>query len=171
MRKIAELAGRQLNWVQPRAFTMEYELRAGDELAATLRFLSRFSSHAVAECANGCWMFERVGFWRSKVAVRACDEKTDIAVFSMSKWGDGGGVLELSGGQKLYAAANFLRTEYEFKGEANETLLRLSSDGIVRLSAKVDIRHRAERLPEFPWLVALGWYLVLQMRRDATSGA
>ncbi len=36
MKKIAELVGQQLKWVQPSAFKMHYELRAGDELTERL---------------------------------------------------------------------------------------------------------------------------------------
>ena len=32
MKKIAEVIGQELEWVQPSAWKMEYELRAGDEL-------------------------------------------------------------------------------------------------------------------------------------------
>ena len=46
MRKLAELVSQQLKWVQPSAFKMHYELRAGDELAATLRFRRAFGSFA-----------------------------------------------------------------------------------------------------------------------------
>ena len=46
---------------------MEYELRAGDMLAATLRFRSSFGSFATAEDGDGCWTFKRVGFWQTSV--------------------------------------------------------------------------------------------------------
>jgi len=49
MRKIAELVGRHLEWVQPSAFRMQYELRADDEVAATLRLRSSFGSFATGE--------------------------------------------------------------------------------------------------------------------------
>ena len=42
VKKIAEAIGRELVWVQPTAWKMEYDLRAGDELIATLHFRSSF---------------------------------------------------------------------------------------------------------------------------------
>ena len=46
MKKIPEVIGQELKWVQPSAWKMEYELRAGDELIATLRFRTSFGSFA-----------------------------------------------------------------------------------------------------------------------------
>ena len=36
MKKIAELIDRELIWTQPSAFKMQYELRAGENVIATL---------------------------------------------------------------------------------------------------------------------------------------
>jgi len=74
MRKIAELIGQQLKWGQPSAFKMQYELQAGDELAATLRFRSSFGSFATGESADGCWTFKRTGFWQTRVTTSAAVE-------------------------------------------------------------------------------------------------
>jgi hypothetical protein len=80
MKRLAELMGRELKWTQPGAFKMNYELLAGDELAATLRFRSSFGSLATAESADGCWTFKRAGFFQTRVTIRVCGEEADIAV-------------------------------------------------------------------------------------------
>jgi hypothetical protein len=149
---------------------MEYELRTGDELAAVLRFPSSFGSYAKAESADGCWTFERVGLWRNKTVVRACDAKTDIAVFNNSKWGSGG-TLNLSGGQKYLASTNFLHTDLDIRNEVGESLIRLQSSGVVRLSASVVVHPRAGRLPYAPWLMILGCYLLVMMKADVALAA
>ena len=170
MRRIAELAGRELKWSQPSALRKEYELRAGDELAAVLRFPSSFSSQATAESADGCWTFERVGFWRNKTVVRACGKQTPLAVFKNSRWGSGG-TLELPGGRRYPASANFWHTELEIRNEAGESLLSLWSGGVVHLSATVAVHAGAARLPEVPWLVMLSCYLLVMMKADAALAA
>jgi hypothetical protein len=81
MLETADLVGKELEWVQPSALKMEFELRADDETAATLRFRSSLGSLATAESGDGCWTFKRVGFWRTRVTIRACDGETDLAVF------------------------------------------------------------------------------------------
>lgn len=168
VRRITELAGRELKWAQPHAFRMEYELRAGEEIVAVLRFRSSFGTHARAESADGCWTFERVGFWRDKTVVRAGSTKTVLAVFKSNKW-DTGGTLELPGGRRFYTRANFWQTEYEIRDHTGEPLLRLFRGGVIHLSAAVAVHPSVARWPELPWLVMLGWYLMVMMEVDAAS--
>lgn len=49
MMKLGELVGQKLEWVQPRAFKLEYELLAGDMIAATLYYPRFFVPLAIAE--------------------------------------------------------------------------------------------------------------------------
>ena len=42
MRKIVEVVSQSLDWVQPTALEMRYELRAGDDPVATLVFRNMF---------------------------------------------------------------------------------------------------------------------------------
>ena len=167
MRRIAELIGSELKWAQPTAFKTQYELRAGDELVAVLRISGLFRDQAAAESADGCWTFERVGFRRNMVRVSACGAEADAALFKMSRWGDGSGALQLPGGRKLSATTNFWRTEYQFGSEDGEPLLRLSGGGVLRQNAKVDVPAIAAGLPELPWLVAFGLFLMVIARADA----
>jgi len=97
---------RELKWVQPSAWKMQYELRTGDELIATLRFRSSFGSFATAESEDGCWTFKRVGFWRTRATIRGCESETNIAMFKNNTW-SGGGALELPDGRKVLATTNF----------------------------------------------------------------
>ena len=168
MRKIAELVGQQLEWVQPGVFKMHYELRADDEVAATLRFRSSFGSFATGESADGCWTFKRIGFWQTRVTVRACDSDVDIAIFKNNTWSNGG-TLELSAGRKFLATTNFWQTNLEFQDELGGTLIKFKTGGLLHLSAKVNVEPNAISLPELPWVVMLGWYLTVMMHVDSAT--
>jgi len=170
MRKIAEVVGQQLKWVQPSVLAMQYELRAADELAATLRFRSCFGSFATGESADGCWTFKRIGFWQTRVTVRACGEDVDRATFRNNTW-SGGGTLELSGGRKFLATTNFWQTNLEFQDELGGTLIKFKSGGLLHLSATVDLEPNAVSLPVLPWMVMLGWYLTVMMHLDSATAA
>ena len=93
MRHIAEVNGQELAWTQRSYCQGEYELRAGDDAVATLRW--RGGSLAVAETSDGRWSFERPGYRRSWVSVRTAGTGTEIAVFSSYRTGSG--TLELAG--------------------------------------------------------------------------
>lgn len=170
MRRLADFAGKELKWSQPIALRMEYELRAGDELAALLRFPSSFSSYAKAEGADGCWTFERVGFWRNKTVVRTCKDNNIVALFKESRWSNGG-TIELHSGQKYQTRANRWNTDYEILNEKGEQVLRLSSGGVVRLSAAMIVSPGAARLPEVSWMVMLCFYQLIMMEVDESVAA
>lgn len=170
MVKLSELVGQQLRWTQPHTNKMEYELHAGDQVVATLRFRSAFGSLATAECAEGSWTFKRVGFLQTRVTIRAGGEETNLAIFHNNTW-DGGGTLELPDGRKYLANTNFWATKYEFRTEDGEPLIRYSRiGGLLHLSAEVEILPAAQALvAEFPWVVPLGWYLAVMMHADSVS--
>lgn len=168
MKKIAEVIGRETKWVQPSAWKMEYELRSGDELIATLRFRSSFGSFATAESGDGCWTFKRVGFWQTRVTVRDCGSKMDIAMFKNNTW-SGGGTLELTDGSKILATTNLWQTNFEFKTEAGEVLVRFKTGGLVHLSAMVEIQPYLAGVPELPWVVMFAWYLTVMIYMDTAS--
>jgi hypothetical protein len=170
MRKIAELISQQLKWVQPSALKMHYELRAGDELASTLRFRSSFGSFATGESADGCWTFKRIGFWKTRVTIRRCDEDVDIATFKNNTWSSGG-TLELSDGRKFLASTNFWQTNFEFHDEMGRQMVKFKTGGLIHFSATVDIEPNAVSVPELPWVIMLGWYLTIMMHIDTTTAA
>lgn len=159
-----------LRWVQPSAFRMNYELRAGDELAAELRFRSAFGSFATGETADGCWTFKRVGFFQTRVTIRECGEETDVATFKNNTW-RGGGTLELTGGTKILATTSFWQTKLEFTTESGGVLVRFDTGGMIHLNATVEIEAAAAELKELPLIILLGWYLVVMMHNDAAASA
>ena len=171
MRKLAERFDQSLKWGQPSAFKNEYELRTGGgELAATLRFRSSFGSFATAESEDGCWTFKRVGFWQTKVTVRACGSDAEIAVFKNNTW-SGGGTLEFADGRSFPASTNFWQTKFGFETESGKPVIQFESGGLLHLSATVGIEPNAASLPELPLMVILGCYLIVMMHMDAGIAA
>lgn len=159
-----------MRWVQPSAFRMNYELRAGDELAGELRFRSAFGSFATGESEDGCWTFKRVGFFQTKVTIRQCGEEADIATFTNSTW-SGGGTLEFAGGTKLLVTTSFWQTKLLFTTESGSPLVQLNTGGMIHLNATVEIEPTAEHLEQLPLIVLLGWYLVVMMHNDSAASA
>jgi hypothetical protein len=170
MRTMTALVDHTLTWVKPRVFKSDYELRFGDELIATLRFQRIFSSTAIAENADGCWTFQRVGFFRKKTIIRPRGSSTILGIFRKNRWKEGG-CLELSDNRKFKAIANLWKNTIEFQTDIGETLIHTKSTGIFRLSATVHMNRKCLQLPELPWMVMLGLHLIVMMRRDAAAHA
>lgn len=170
MQKITQLSKHDLSWSQPSAGKMEYELRSDGELVATLKFRSDFGTLATAESGDGCWTFKRSGFWQSKASIRACRSDMDLAVFKNNTW-NSGGTLEFSDGCKFKATTNLWMTNFEFKTETDQPLVRFEYGGVFRRRAKVDISPLARSTPQVPLFVLFGWYLVIMLDSDAAGAS
>jgi hypothetical protein len=170
VKRIAELLGQPLSWTQPSGFDMDYELRAGGEIAATLSFRSRFGTFATASSGDGIWTFKRVGFWSTRVTVRGPDDAAELGNFKNNTWRNGG-TLTLPGDRQLRATTNFWKTNLEFQDESGTSLIRFKSRGIVRMAADVELDPRAIDIPEMRWILMLGCYLCVMMRMDAAGDA
>jgi hypothetical protein len=168
MKRIAEVIDRALEWTQPSALKMHYELRADHEIAATLRFRSLVGSLATAESADGCWTFKRVGFFQTRVSVRACGEESEIAYFKPNTW-KSGGTLELPDGKETLVTTNVWHTKLEFRTESGQTILQFKSGGLIHLSATVDVNPDVYGAGEPAWLMMLGWYLIIMMYMDSAA--
>ena len=166
MRLISETAGQELLGIQPAARKREHELRAGDDVVATLRF--QRGSLADAEAEANHWTFKRQGFWHPRVTVRAAGSDADIAVFH-PRW-VGGGTLEFADGRALrLSSANFWQSEWVWQ-EKEQPLIRFKGrHGLIKAKGAVEIQPEAVRIPDLPLLVLLGWYLILLYAEDAAS--
>src|ERR1700760_2835038 len=81
MRTIQDAAPSTLSWQQTQAFQREYELRAGDELLATLRKLRKLGRAMEAETGASRFTFEPSGFLRPRITIREDGAAGEPAVF------------------------------------------------------------------------------------------
>ena len=167
MRPIAEVAGQELLWTQP-SLRREHELRAGDEVVASLRF--QRGSLADAEAADGHWTFKRQGFWSPRVTVRTAGSETDLAVFH-PRW-IGGGTLEFPDGRAVrLSSANFWQSEWVWQ-DNEKALIRIKGrHGFIKANGAVEIQPEAVAYPDLAMLVLLGWYLILLHAEDSAAAS
>jgi hypothetical protein len=170
MDKIASFVGLPLQWHKLHLFGAQYELRSEDAVVATLLFRSIWGTFATAQSEDGCWTFKRVGFWQTRVTIRPCDSEEEIATFRNNTW-SGGGTLVFPDGRQVPANTNFWQTQYEFKTQTGESLIHYRNRGLLGSSAEVTIFPKAQEVPELPWMVMLGWYLIIMMQNDSAAAA
>ena len=169
MKQIQDLSGRELRWVQPRAFQCSYELRDGDQVVATLQS-PQFSSAAVFESGGGRWTFRRAGFWVPRTLVFDASERP-IATYHPSFWLPGGS-LEIEGVGTLRAKSNFSLSRFDFRGNGEEPLVRCGRfRGIFHRGSTTWIAPGATGRGELAWLAGLAWYLALKMQDEAGASA
>lgn len=166
MKSARALIGADLKWIQPAAFKREFELCAGDQLVATLRFRGSFDSLAYTESTDGCWVFQRGQGWGAPASVAECDSREPIALLHRS-WLKAGGTVQVQNGPRFFISANFTATEYRVTTEANNLLLRFKTAGLLHLSAHLEILPTAVNCAELSWLIPFSWYVWLLGNMDA----
>jgi hypothetical protein len=164
MRRIRDVAGRELAWVWV-GDEKAYELRSGDDVVGRLRWEK--DSLASGETATQGWTFNMVGFWRRRLTIREPGSNVDVALFRPS-W-NGGGTLELGTDRELrFIPANFWRTRWDWVDEVSHPLVHLKDiGGFFRWTSRVVVERDAAGLAELPLLVVLGWYRFVQNAKDA----
>ncbi|HXN00332.1 MAG TPA: hypothetical protein VN973_00395 [Candidatus Dormibacteraeota bacterium] len=168
MRPISEFAGQELLWIQPVVRKREHELRAGDDVVATLGF--QRGSLADAQAAGGHWTFKRQGFWHPRVTVRTAGSDTDIAVFQ-PRW-VGGGTLEFPDGRTVrLSSANFWQSEWLWQDNEKPLIRFKGRHGIVKARGAVELEPDVVASPDLAMLVLLGWYLILLHAEDSAAAS
>lgn len=170
MRRLSEVIQSSLRWVQPHVFGRAWELRRDDEVVATLKLRSAFGTLAEGTSDDGTWTFKRVGFFQTRVTVRPDGATEDLAVFEPNTW-SGGGSLRLADGRRVRVTTNFWKSRIEFTLEDDTVLFRYLTEGFARQNAALETMPALERMLEMPWLLMLGWYLVVMMHEDAAAAA
>jgi hypothetical protein len=178
MRPIAEVLSLPLSFTQPRAMERSYELRAGEELVATLEFQSAFGSLAVARTSSAAWTFKRVGFFTPRATARREGSEQDIAAYT-PRWTGREGEVDLAGGEKLhFGPANFWGTRFAFGDAEGHTLATFGPEpdvhrfsDLFRTQAMVSVDPAATARPDLDLLVLFGWYLVILRHQDASAAA
>jgi len=170
MKLLTNAASRHLHWTQTRLFDSTYDLCEDDEHFARLTFRTTFGSFARLETAAVAWTFKRVGFWRTRATVRQEGSETDLAAFEHATW-TGGGSLKLADGRAIHVTTNFWHTRIEFQREDGTPLFRYETEGFMRLGASLEVLPAGAAMPELPWLLGFGWYLVVMTHHDSASQA
>ncbi len=194
MRLIQEVADRELIWHQPSSLRQDYELRAADEVVATLRWEKGWGSLATARTGAGEWTYKRSGFWRQRVGVRPVGSEREVATF-VPEW-TGNGALTVEGGRAYRRAGKgFWGMEKVWQErEDAPPLVGFKHKGVMKTEAQVILSPAAAVLPEIaqlddlyrpvapeemappstpladlPLLVTLGFYLMVLEAMDAAA--
>ena len=170
MRKVSEnLTG--LQWIRPRFFRSEYELRSGEGVVATLKVRGWLQRAAIVESGDGSWTMMRTGFLQNRTTIRASGSSTDVAEFRGRGWSSYTGDLKFASGATFELAMNFWMTRLEVRSGTGEPLVTLRRRGLCGGAADVAILPAARALSELPVLVSFGWFLYVMLEQDAGAAS
>jgi hypothetical protein len=168
MQSIRNAQGHALSWQQQQPHPRAYELRSGETVFATLRWLQAFGSLAQADTTEGQWTFKRVGFWRPRVTVRILGASSDLMHFEPTRVGSG--AIHLPEGRQLrWSTTGGDQTQWAWHAPTGQPLLRFSVPEGAASSGQVRIEPDAFALPDLSLLTPLGWYLTILLTDDSTA--
>jgi hypothetical protein len=171
MKQIREITSDTLTWVQPHARERLFELRSGEGVVGSLRWVNRFGSLADAVAASGHWTFKRIGFFRPQITVREQGSEANLATFTPQWAGDG--ILQFSTDQCFrWTGKGFWRSRWSFTNVAGEPLVYFEPcDTLLKKSAAVKVAAEGLRVAELSLLILMGWYLMLLKSEDDAASA
>jgi hypothetical protein len=168
MRSLDEVSGEALRWVKPKWFKHQYELRAGEEVVATL--VRSGGSGGVGEWSGGRYSFFQKGWFNQRIFVgddAVIEDNAPLATFTRRD-----GVLTLADGRTLFwKKPSFWKSRRVWSDGAASLVEFDPASGYA--SPQVTISPEGAYLDELPLLLLLGQYLIVRGREeaDATSAA
>ena len=164
MRSLYEVSGEELRWVKPKWLKRRYELRAGEEVVATL--VRSGGSGAIGEWSEGRYYFSQKGWFNQRVLVgdgAVPDVVTPLATFTRR-----GGILTLADGRTLFWMKPSFWKSTRVWSDGAATLAEFDpASGYA--SPRVTITEEGARLGELPLLLLLGQYLIVRAREAADA--
>jgi hypothetical protein len=162
MRPISENTTGELRWLKPSRRKSDYELRAGDDLVATLTWTR--GSNATGQTASATYRFSRQGWLRPRILVHEGDAAPTPALGeAIATFTQRGGALTFPDGRTfLWKKPKRWTNERIWADPAATELLRFSPS---RTQTTVTIT--SSTAPELPLLILLGQYLLVLAQQDA----
>ncbi len=169
MKPLAEVAGREWVWSRPRLLTRRWELKAGDDVVATLDSLGFLGGGARAVTAAGTWRFRHIGLLRGRLEVLGEDGATALGTFRPGWFG--AGTLEWGDRRLRWHRDDFWGRRWEFVDEHGHSLVAfIRRPAFVRSTTAVEPTEAGRGCEQLPLLAVLGFQLLMVMQRQAHAG-
>ena len=166
MRSLYEVVGEELRWEKPKWLKRRYELRAGEEVVATLT--QSGSSGALGEWSGGRYRFIQKGWFNPRVLI-GDDATTDVNA-TLATFTRRGGVLTLTDGRTLlWMKPGFWKSKRVWSDGAASLVEFDPASGYA--SPVVTIAPEGARLAELPLLLLLGDYLIVRAREETDAAS
>lgn len=161
---------RNRNALEWREAKKQDELRAGDQVSATLRWQGWTSTLAYGRTAADRWTFDRPKLLSKEVEVRIPGREEPIAIFWPRLLGDSGKLRMADGRAFHWSATDFLATRWVFADASGEELVRFhDTSGLLERRALVSFGDPALPAVDRGLLVLLGRYLAVLHARDTAA--
>ena len=159
MKRVREAIGQQLvlSSAQAVGTASEHIVFAGAEPVARFTITDWLGS-ALVESGDGCWRFGSAGFLRSRLTISAYNSGLELGCLDAAH-----NIVQLADGRGIIANVNLWRTRAELLTVRGEPLVLYTNPSLYPATT-VELGVPAEGLRELPWIVLLGYYVLLVLR-------
>lgn len=169
MKPLLEALDREWIWTRPKLMSRVFELRAGDDLLATLEVRSWLGSHMVGETAGGRWDVRHEGLLRGRCVLRREGERTDHLVFR-PRWFGAGEVTTPGGDVLTWKRGDFLGRRWRLLDRDGHVQIEMvRRPAFFKTSVLVAVSDAGRRWAELPELVLLGFFLLRMLERQSQA--
>jgi len=164
MYPLTHYVGETLIFYQPSLKKREYELRLSDEVLAKLVFPKLLSSRAVVEIYDQKFEIMQPSIWRTEYGVYKFGYQMPFAKFIANFWKTKG-TIELPKGARLTCKSGKLKKPFEIYSSHGELLIAYENKLSFKGKTEVVIHKKFELLEKYPWIIVLGFYVILLYKR------
>jgi hypothetical protein len=141
-----------------------FELRAGNEILATLRWAKAFGALAFGESNARTVTFKRISLFGPRVRIRDSETNAELALLGQASV-DEPEILKLSTGE-CFLLVPIGESGISFQDTENNTILTLyTTNGAREETVAVNASEKWANMPAFLLLAMLGLY-VLELQRE-----
>lgn len=154
-------------WTRPKLLSRVWELRAGDEVVATLESRSWLGVRMTGETAAGGWELRHEGLLRGRAVLRRAGETAERLVFRPGWFGKGEIVRE-RGGPLLWRRGDFWGRRWRMLDRDGHVQLEFTRrPAFLKSSTAVAASDAGRKLEDLAELVLLGFFLVRMLERQS----
>ena len=170
MKLLTNYIGQTLTFNQPKITKREYELTASDEVLSKVIFPKLLGTNAVVEGFDGKWEFKPLSIWQREFGIFKYGYQVPFSKYVSNFWRTKGN-LELPKGAKLICKTGQFKKPFDVYSSKGKFLLSYSNKFILKGKTTVTINERSEIIDNYPWIIMLGWYIVLINKRGRARAA
>ena len=170
MNLLTNYISQTLTFNQPKITRREFELTSSKGILAKVIFPSLFSNSAVVEGFDGKWEIKQPSIWRTEYGIYKYGYQMPFAKYVSNFWKTKG-TIELPKGVRLNCKSGRIKRPFEVYSSNSELLMVYVNKFSLKGRTTVTIEKRVELLDKYPWIVMLGWYIILLNRRGRGRAA
>jgi len=167
---LSNVVGETLTFNQPSLLKREFELVSSKGILGTMVFPKLFSSQVVVEGFGEKWEFKPLSIWQREFGIFKYGYQMPFAKYTSNFWRTKG-EIELPKGTRLKCKTGQLKKPFELYSNSGRLLLNYANKFAIKGRTAVTIEEKSDLLDKYPWVLMLGWYIVILNRRGRARAA